>query len=226
MDLDARVRWRPLGRGGRRRSSSDHRRIFENINPGGRRRSRIIGTDGKATLFNGRTGEAYDSPISVGYVYILKLAHLVDDKIHARSTGPYSMITQQPLGGKAQFGGQRFGEMEVWALEAYGSAYALQELLTIKSDDVLGRVHVYEAIVKGENIPQPGIPESFKVLIKEMQSLCLNVEVLATTGEEIEMRELNEDVFRTAEELGIDISRPERGSDEEDERRAAERHGF
>jgi hypothetical protein len=152
-------------------------------------------------------------------MYILKLAHLVDDKIHARSTGPYSMITQQPLGGKAQFGGQRFGEMEVWALEAYGAAYCLQELLTIKSDDVLGRVKVYEAIVKGENIPEPGIPESFKVLIKEMQALCLNVEVLAKTGEEIEMRELDEDVFRTAEELGIDLSRPERGSDEEDERR-------
>ncbi len=184
-----------------------------------------IGPDGKATLYNGRTGEPYDNPISVGYVYILKLAHLVDDKIHARSTGPYSMITQQPLGGKAQFGGQRFGEMEVWALEAYGAAYALQELLTIKSDDVLGRVKVYEAIVKGENIPEPGIPESFKVLIKEMQSLCLNVEVLSNTGEEIEMRELDEDVFRTAEELGIDISRPERGSDEEDARRASER-GF
>jgi DNA-directed RNA polymerase subunit beta len=157
---------------------------------------RLIGTDGKAVLYNGRTGEPYDNPISVGYVYILKLAHLVDDKIHARSTGPYSMITQQPLGGKAQFGGQRFGEMEVWALEAYGAAYALQELLTIKSDDVLGRVKVYEAIVKGENIPEPGIPESFKVLIKEMQSLCLNVEVLSNTGEEIEMRELDEDVFR------------------------------
>jgi DNA-directed RNA polymerase subunit beta len=187
------------------------------------RHGRLIGPDGKATLFNGRTGEPYDNPISIGYVYILKLAHLVDDKIHARSTGPYSMITQQPLGGKAQFGGQRFGEMEVWALEAYGAAYALQELLTIKSDDVLGRVKVYEAIVKGENIPEPGIPESFKVLIKEMQSLCLNVEVLSNTGEEIEMRELDEDVFRTAEELGIDISRPERGSDEEDARRASER---
>ncbi|HXA31179.1 MAG TPA: hypothetical protein VNV87_02890, partial [Acidimicrobiales bacterium] len=184
-----------------------------------------VGTDGKTTLYNGRTGDPYDNPISVGYVYILKLHHLVDDKIHARSTGPYSMITQQPLGGKAQFGGQRFGEMEVWALEAFGAAYALQELLTIKSDDVLGRVKVYEAIVKGENIPEPGIPESFKVLIKEMQSLCLDVEVLSTTGEEIEMRELDEDVFRTAEELGIDISRPERGSDEEDARRAAER-GF
>jgi len=185
--------------------------------------TRQIQPDGKALLYNGRTGELYDNPISVGYMYILKLAHLVDDKIHARSTGPYSMITQQPLGGKAQFGGQRFGEMEVWALEAYGAAYALQELLTIKSDDVLGRVKVYEAIVKGENIPEPGIPESFKVLIKEMQSLCLDVEVLSTSGEEIEMRELDEDVYRAAEELGIDISRPERGSDEEDARRAAER---
>jgi DNA-directed RNA polymerase subunit beta len=184
---------------------------------------RLIGLDGKATLYDGRNGTEYDNPVMVGYVYILKLAHLVDDKIHARSTGPYSMITQQPLGGKAQFGGQRFGEMEVWALEAYGSAYCLQELLTIKSDDVLGRVKVYEAIVKGENIPEPGIPESFKVLIKEMQALCLNVEVLSTTGEEIEMRELDEDVFRAAEELGIDLSRPERGSDEEDARREAAR---
>jgi DNA-directed RNA polymerase subunit beta len=201
-------------------------KIFSTLMPESTDGLRLIGLDGKATLYNGRTGEAYDNPISVGYVYILKLAHLVDDKIHARSTGPYSMITQQPLGGKAQFGGQRFGEMEVWALEAYGAAYALQELLTIKSDDVLGRVKVYEAIVKGENIPEPGIPESFKVLIKEMQSLCLNVEVLSHTGEEIEMRELDEDVFRTAEELGIDISRPERGSDEEDERRAAERSSF
>jgi DNA-directed RNA polymerase subunit beta len=194
--------------------------ILENLQPdandGDRR---LVDRAGKARLRNGRTGERYDNPVMVGCVYILKLAHLVDDKIHARSTGPYSMITQQPLGGKAQFGGQRFGEMEVWALEAYGSAYCLQELLTIKSDDVLGRVKVYEAIVKGENIPEPGIPESFKVLIKEMQALCLNVEVLSTTGEEIEMRELDEDIFRTAEELGIDLSRPERGSDEEDERR-------
>ncbi|MGH9070629.1 MAG: DNA-directed RNA polymerase subunit beta, partial [Acidimicrobiales bacterium] len=199
------------------------RRVFETLRPDGADGSRLMGTDGKVTLYNGRTGEPYDNQISVGYVYILKLAHLVDDKIHARSTGPYSMITQQPLGGKAQFGGQRFGEMEVWALEAYGAAYALQELLTIKSDDILGRVKVYEAVVKGENIPEPGIPESFKVLIKEMQSLCLNVEVLSAQGEEIEMRELDEDVFRTAEELGIDISRPERGSDEEDARRAGER---
>ena len=133
---------------------------------------RLIGASGKAQLFDGRSGEPFPAPISVGYMYILKLHHLVDDKIHARSTGPYSMITQQPLGGKAQFGGQRFGEMEVWALEAYGAAYTLQELLTIKSDDVPGRVKVYEAIVKGENIPDSGIPESFKVLLKEMQSLC------------------------------------------------------
>jgi DNA-directed RNA polymerase subunit beta len=171
---------------------------------------RLIDANGKATLYDGRGGEKFDQPVTVGYIYILKLLHLVDDKIHARSTGPYSMITQQPLGGKAQFGGQRFGEMEVWALEAYGAAYALQELLTIKSDDVRGRVKVYEAIVKGENIPEPGIPESFKVLIKEMQSLCLNVEMLSA-GEEVELRELDDDAFRTAESLGIDISRPERG---------------
>ena len=195
----------------------------ESVRPEYGRDGRLIGTDGKVTLYNGRTGERYDNPVTVGYAYILKLAHLVDDKIHARSTGPYSMITQQPLGGKAQFGGQRFGEMEVWALEAYGAAYCLQELLTIKSDDTLGRVKVYEAIVKGENIPEPGIPESFKVLIKEMQALCLNVEVLSRTGEEIKMRELDEDFFRAAEELGIDLSRPERGSDEDDARRQAER---
>ncbi|TPW15200.1 MAG: rpoB, partial [Acidimicrobiaceae bacterium] len=184
---------------------------------------RLIGTDGKTVLYNGRTGDPYDNPITIGYMYILKLAHLVDDKIHARSTGPYSMITQQPLGGKAQFGGQRFGEMEVWALEAYGAAYCLQELLTIKSDDVLGRVKVYESIVKGENVPEPGIPESFKVLMKEMQALCLNVEVLQADGTEIEMREIDEDVFRAAEELGIDISRPERGTDDDDRERAARR---
>ena len=151
----------------------------------------------------------------MGYMYILKLHHLVDEKIHARSTGPYSMITQQPLGGKAQFGGQRFGEMEVWALEAYGAAYALQELLTIKSDDVTGRVKVYESIVKGDNVPEPGIPESFKVLIKEMQSLCLNVEVLSTDGQNIDLREQDQEVFRAAEELGIDLSRREPSSVEE-----------
>jgi len=167
---------------------------------------RLIGSSGKARLFDGRSGEPYPEPISVGYMYILKLHHLVDDKIHARSTGPYSMITQQPLGGKAQFGGQRFGEMEVWALEAYGAAYALQELLTIKSDDILGRVKVYEAIVKGENIQEPGIPESFKVLIKEMQSLCLNVEVLSADGTAVSLRDTDDEVFRAAEELGINIS--------------------
>ncbi len=195
--------------------------IFENLNLEGAGGVRLIGTNGKQTLYNGRTGEAYDNPITTGYMYILKLAHLVDDKIHARSTGPYSMITQQPLGGKAQFGGQRFGEMEVWALEAYGSAYCLQELLTIKSDDVLGRVKVYEAIVKGDNIPEPGVPESFKVLMKEMQALCINVEVLADDGRQIEMRDLDDEVFRAAEELGIDISRPERGSDDDDRQRAS-----
>jgi DNA-directed RNA polymerase subunit beta len=177
--------------------------------------NQLIGKSGKARLFDGRSGEPYPTPISVGYMYILKLHHLVDDKIHARSTGPYSMITQQPLGGKAQFGGQRFGEMEVWALEAYGAAYTLQELLTIKSDDVLGRVKVYEAIVKGENIPEPGIPESFKVLIKEMQSLCLNVEVLSSEGTAIELRDNDEEIFRAAEELGINLSRVEPSSVEE-----------
>jgi len=177
--------------------------------------TRVVGSDGKALLFDGRSGEPFPDPVSVGYMYILKLHHLVDDKIHARSTGPYSMITQQPLGGKAQFGGQRFGEMEVWAMEAYGAAYALQELLTIKSDDVPGRVKVYEAIVKGENIPDSGIPESFKVLVKEMQSLCLNVEVLSQDGTPIEMKDAEEDVFRAAEELGIDLSRREPSSVEE-----------
>jgi len=175
----------------------------------------LVNEDGKAQLFDGRSGEPIDAFITVGYVYVLKLHHLVDDKIHARSTGPYSMITQQPLGGKAQFGGQRFGEMEVWALEAYGAAYALQELLTIKSDDVLGRVKVYEAIVKGENIPEPGIPESFKVLVKEMQSLALNVEVLAADGSEIELRDSDDEPFRAHEALGIDLSRPERPSAEQ-----------
>ena len=167
---------------------------------------RLVDGDGKARLFDGRSGEPYPERIGVGYMYMLKLHHLVDDKIHARSTGPYSMITQQPLGGKAQFGGQRFGEMEVWALEAYGAAWALQELLTIKSDDVPGRVKVYEAIVKGENIPEPGIPESFKVLVKEMKSLCLNVEVLSSDGTVVELRD-SEDDFRSAEDFGIDLSR-------------------
>ncbi|SHE44623.1 DNA-directed RNA polymerase subunit beta [Streptoalloteichus hindustanus] len=171
---------------------------------------RMVGESGKAQLFDGRSGEPYPYPVAVGYMYILKLVHLVDDKIHARSTGPYSMITQQPLGGKAQFGGQRFGEMECWAMQAYGAAYTLQELLTIKSDDVLGRVKVYEAIVKGENIPEPGIPESFKVLLKELQSLCLNVEVLSSDGAAIEMRDGDdEDLERAAANLGINLSRNE-----------------
>ncbi len=160
---------------------------------------------GKTILYDGRTGEPFDNPITVGYVYMLKLAHLVDDKIHARSTGPYSLVTQQPLGGKAQFGGQRFGEMEVWALEAYGAAYTLQEILTVKSDDVVGRVKTYEAIVKGENVPEPGVPESFKVLIKELQSLGLDVKVLSEDDEEIEIKEGEEDISEAAKELGIDI---------------------
>ena len=161
---------------------------------------------GKVTLYNGRTGEPFDEQITVGYMYILKLLHLVDDKIHARSTGPYSLVTQQPLGGKAQFGGQRFGEMEVWALEAYGAAYTLQEMLTIKSDDTVGRVKAYEAIVKGENIAEPSIPESFKVLLKEMQSLALDVNVVSEEGQRAEMRDEDDDLLRAAEELGIDLS--------------------
>jgi DNA-directed RNA polymerase subunit beta len=198
---------------------------FESLNADGANGKRLMtaANDGKVVLYNGRTGEPYDNPISVGYAYILKLSHMVDDKIHARSTGPYSMITAQPLGGKAQFGGQRFGEMEVWALEAYGAAYALQELLTVKSDDMKGRERAYEAIVKGQNLPEPGIPESFKVLIKEMQSLCLNVVVSDKNQQRVDLADTEEDFFSVTRELGIDISRPERGSDEEDARRAAER---
>ncbi len=176
----------------------------------------MVDSDGKAKLYDGRSGEPFPYPVTVGYMYILKLHHLVDDKIHARSTGPYSMITQQPLGGKAQFGGQRFGEMECWAMQAYGAAYTLQELLTIKSDDTVGRVKVYEAIVKGENIPEPGIPESFKVLLKELQSLCLNVEVLSSDGAAIEMRDGDdEDLERAAANLGINLSRNESASVED-----------
>ena len=148
-----------------------------------------ISRTGKVQLRDGRTGEPFDSPTTIGHMHYLKLHHLVDDKIHARSTGPYALVTQQPLGGKAQFGGQRFGEMEVWALEAYGASYTLQEILTVKSDDVVGRVKTYEAIIKGENIPEPGIPESFKVLLKELQSLGLDVRVLKDNGEEVEMSE-------------------------------------
>ncbi|HMM23182.1 MAG TPA: DNA-directed RNA polymerase subunit beta [Selenomonadales bacterium] len=160
---------------------------------------------GKTTLYDGRTGDPFDNPVTVGFVYMLKLAHLVDDKIHARSTGPYSLVTQQPLGGKAQFGGQRFGEMEVWALEAYGAAYTLQELLTVKSDDVVGRVKTYEAIVKGENVPEPGVPESFKVLIKELQSIGLDVKVLSEDAQEILIRESDDDIHETAKELELSI---------------------
>lgn len=159
--------------------------------------------DGKTILYDGRTGEPFDNRVTVGYMYYLKLAHLVDDKIHARSTGPYSLVTQQPLGGKAQFGGQRFGEMEVWALEAYGAAHTLQEILTVKSDDVVGRVKTYEAIVKGENIPEPGIPESFKVLIKELQSLSLDVKVYAEEQNELEIEESDDD--DDIEELDVNI---------------------
>jgi DNA-directed RNA polymerase subunit beta len=174
--------------------------VVDKRRPAGRK------TSGKVRLFNGKTGEAFEQKITVGYMYILKLLHLVDDKIHARSTGPYSLVTQQPLGGKAQFGGQRFGEMEVWALEAYGAAYTLQEMLTIKSDDTVGRVKAYEAIVKGENIAEPSIPESFKVLLKEMQSLALDVDVLSDEGEKVEVREEEDELLRAAEELGIDLS--------------------
>ncbi|MDQ2984389.1 MAG: DNA-directed RNA polymerase subunit beta, partial [Actinomycetota bacterium] len=174
--------------------------VVDEKRPEGRRCS------GKVRLFNGKTGAPYEQKITVGYMYILKLLHLVDDKIHARSTGPYSLVTQQPLGGKAQFGGQRFGEMEVWALEAYGAAYTLQEMLTIKSDDTVGRVKAYEAIVKGENIAEPAIPESFKVLLKEMQSLALDVHVLSDEGTEVEVREEDDELLRAAEELGIDLS--------------------
>jgi DNA-directed RNA polymerase subunit beta len=162
--------------------------------------------EGKVQLYNGRTGEPYEGKVTIGYMYILKLLHLVDDKIHARSTGPYSLVTQQPLGGKAQFGGQRFGEMEVWALEAYGAAYTLQEMLTVKSDDTVGRVKAYESIVKGENIPEPSIPESFKVLLKEIQSLALDANVVSEEGEGVEMGEEEDDLLRAAEELGIELS--------------------
>ncbi|MEL7624025.1 MAG: DNA-directed RNA polymerase subunit beta [Clostridiales bacterium] len=179
--------------------------ILEQLDKAGRPRN------GKTVLYDGRTGEPFDNEITVGIMYILKLAHLVDDKIHARSTGPYSLVTQQPLGGKAQFGGQRFGEMEVWALEAYGAAYTLQEILTVKSDDVVGRVKTYEAIVKGENVPEPGVPESFKVLIKELQSLCLDVKVLSEYNEEIEIKELDDDVSESAREFGLDQTLPEGG---------------
>ncbi|OFS76571.1 DNA-directed RNA polymerase subunit beta [Trueperella sp. HMSC08B05] len=176
--------------------------LLANTNPN-RDGDRMVDAAGKARLFDGRTGEPFPDPVSVGYMYMLKLHHLVDDKIHARSTGPYSMVTQQPLGGKAQFGGQRFGEMEVWALEAYGAAHTLQEMLTIKSDDTVGRVKVYEAIVKGDNVPEPGLPESFKVLVQEMRSLCLNVEALDAGGNAISLQDADEDAFRSPQSAGI-----------------------
>jgi DNA-directed RNA polymerase subunit beta len=171
--------------------------VFETLEEAG------LDRDGKTILYDGRTGEPFDRRVTVGCVYMLKLAHLVDDKIHARSTGPYSLVTQQPLGGKAQFGGQRFGEMEVWALEAYGAAYTLQEILTVKSDDVVGRVKTYEAIVKGENVPEPGVPESFKVLIKELQSLGMDVKILSEDEQEIEMREMEEEDEGSGEKLNL-----------------------
>jgi DNA-directed RNA polymerase subunit beta len=183
---------------------------------------------GKVQLYNGRTGEPYEDKVTVGYMYILKLLHLVDDKIHARSTGPYSLVTQQPLGGKAQFGGQRFGEMEVWALKAYGAAYTLQEMLTIKSDDTVGRVKAYESIVKGENIAEPSVPESFKVLLKEMQALGLDVNVKSEQGGGVEMRDEDDDLLRAAEELGIDLSgvrAPSGAADEREEKEENEGEG-
>ena len=183
-----------------KRGDSPIKMIVDPKRPAGRHCS------GKVRLFDGKTGEPFEQKVTVGFMYILKLLHLVDDKIHARSTGPYSLVTQQPLGGKAQFGGQRFGEMEVWALEAYGAAYTLQEMLTIKSDDTVGRVKAYEAIVKGENIAEPSIPESFKVLLKEMQSLSLDVSVLSEEGQAVEVREEDDELLRAAEELGIDLS--------------------
>jgi DNA-directed RNA polymerase subunit beta len=193
-DVDhALVQWQKEHKGAIRMDIDERRRAGEQAS-------------GKVTLFNGRSGEPFEKQVTVGYMYILKLNHLVDDKIHARSTGPYSLVTQQPLGGKAQFGGQRFGEMEVWALEAYGAAYTLQEMLTIKSDDTVGRVKAYEAIVKGENIAEPSIPESFKVLLKEMQSLALDVNVVSEEGTRAEMGDEDDDLLRAAEELGIDLS--------------------
>lgn len=167
-----------------------------------------LSRDGKTVLYDGRTGEAFDNRVSVGVMYLIKLEHMVDDKLHARSTGPYSLVTQQPLGGKAQFGGQRFGEMEVWALEAYGAAYTLQEILTVKSDDVVGRVQTYEAIVKGENLPEPGVPESFRVLIKELQSLGMDVKMLTDEQNEIDMRDLEDDE-QAGEQLNVDIEHKE-----------------
>jgi DNA-directed RNA polymerase subunit beta len=179
--------------------------------------------DGKVTLYDGRTGDPFDNPVTVGIMYYLKLHHLVDDKIHARSIGSYSLVTQQPLGGKAQFGGQRFGEMEVWALEAYGAAYTLQEILTVKSDDIAGRTKTYEAIVKGQNIPTPGIPESFKVLVKELQALCLDVRVLDEEGNDVDISGLGMDdntpAYANIEEVerSVDSEAEKANADDEDD---------
>jgi DNA-directed RNA polymerase subunit beta len=194
------------------RNLSDEK-FFERVDEVAKRTVEAPPILGKQTVYDGRTGERFDQPVTVGYIYMLKLAHLVEDKVHARSTGPYSLITQQPLGGKAQFGGQRFGEMEVWALEAYGAAHILQEMLTVKSDDVVGRVKTYEAIVKGENTLEPGVPESFKVLVKELQSLGLSVEILNEEEEEVSF---SEDYSEPIPSLGINLS----GREAEDVTRA------
>ena len=170
--------------------------------------------NGKTMLYDGRTVKTFEREVTVGVMYMIKLAHMVDDKIHARSTGPYSLVTQQPLGGKAQFGGQRFGEMEVWALEAYGAAYTLQEILTVKSDDVVGRVKTYESIVKGENVPEPGVPESFKVLIKELQSLGMDVKILSGDEEEIEMKEIDDEDEAASDKLNLNLEGAEVGVNE------------
>jgi len=179
--------------------------VFDTMEEAGMQRN------GKTILYDGRTGEEFEREVTVGVMHMIKLAHMVDDKIHARSTGPYSLVTQQPLGGKAQFGGQRFGEMEVWALEAYGAAYTLQEILTVKSDDVVGRVKTYESIVKGENVPEPGVPESFKVLIKELQSLGMDVKILSGDEQEIEMKELDDEDDATGDKLSLNLEGAEVG---------------
>jgi DNA-directed RNA polymerase subunit beta len=181
--------------------------VFDTMEEAGMQRN------GKTILYDGRTGEEFEREVTVGVMHMIKLAHMVDDKIHARSTGPYSLVTQQPLGGKAQFGGQRFGEMEVWALEAYGAAYTLQEILTVKSDDVVGRVKTYESIVKGENVPEPGVPESFKVLIKELQSLGMDVKILSGDEKEIEMKELDDEDDTAGDKLSLNLEGAEVGVD-------------
>ena len=198
-------KWKPLLQGeiyDELYANRDHRSEWKGVK---------LSRDGKVELRDGRSGELFDNRVTIGFMHYLKLHHLVDDKIHARSTGPYSLVTQQPLGGKAQFGGQRFGEMEVWALEAYGAAYTLQEILTVKSDDIVGRVKTYEAIVKGENIPEPGVPESFKVLLKELQSLGLDIRVLREDQTEVEIKESIDDV----DDLNVNIDGFERGSDDD-----------